>query len=185
MEEELILKRLAGELERLEKQLKTELQAIRGNRPSVGLLEDIRVNYYGQMLPLKQLGSLAIRPPREIEINVWDKGAVGAVAKAIEETKAGFSVATDGGIVRVSLPPLTSERRAELEKLARRMVENARIGVRGARDEVIKEIREAVAEKKLSEDQMFRLKEKIQEAVDKANREIESLLETKLQELAE
>ncbi len=180
-----ILKELESCLNQAVEHLKAELQGVRGNRPSVGLLEDIKVDYYGQALPLKQLGSLAIRPPRDIEINVWDKGAVGAVAKAVEAAKAGFSVANEGNIVRVSLPPLTNERRAELEKLVKKMTENSRIAVRNERDETIKKVKAAEEEGKLNEDNVFRTKEEIQKLVDKTNKNIESFLEVKIKELAE
>lgn len=185
MESDSILKELEIRLKQAVEHLKTELQSVRGNRPSLGLLEDIKVDYYGQALALKQLGSLAIRPPRDIEVNVWDKSAVGAVAKAIEAVKAGFSVASEGNIVRVSLPPLTNERRAELEKLVKKMAESSRIAVRNERDEAIKKTKAAEEERKLNEDDVFRAKEEIQKTVDKVNQNIESLLEAKLKELAE
>lgn len=182
---DLILKELEASLNRTVEHLKTELQSVRGNRPSVGFLEDIKVEYYGQMLALKQLGSLAISPPRDIEVHVWDKGAVGAVAKAIESAKGGFSIANEGNIVRVSLPPLTTERRAELEKLIKKMTENSRIAVRNERDDAIKKIKTAGEEGKINEDDVFRMKEKIQRLVDKVNEDIEALLESKLKEISE
>jgi ribosome recycling factor len=180
-----ILKELADRLNEIVRRLKEELQGVRGNRPSVQLLEDIRVDYYGQTLSVKQLASLAIRPPRDIEINVWDKGAVGAVVKAIEGAKAGFSVFSEGNAVRVSLPPLTSERRAELEKLVGKMAENSRIAVRKERDETIKKLKAAEEDKKISEDQVFRAKEEVQKLVAKANKDIEALWNGKLKELSQ
>jgi ribosome recycling factor len=182
---ESILKELENHLNQTLERLRAELAAVRGNRPSVQLLEDIKVDYYGQTLSVKQLASLAIRPPRDIEVQVWDKGAVGAVAKAIESAKAGFSAANEGNVVRVSLPPLTSERRAELEKLVRKITENSRIAVRNERDEAVKKVKVAEGEGKMNEDDAFRAKEKIQKAVDKVNKDIEALLEGKLKELAE
>lgn len=180
-----ILKELENRLNQAVEYLKSELQSVRGNRPSVGLLEDIKVDYYGQMLPLKQLGSFSIRPPRDIEINIWDKSASGAVVKAIENAKIGFSVTNEGNIVRVSLPPLTSERRAELEKLVKKITENCRIAVRNERDEAIKKAKTAEEEGRLNEDSVFRTKEGIQKIVDKTNKNIELLLESKLKELRE
>lgn len=185
MESDLIIKELENKLNQAVEYLKTELRGVRGSRPSVGLVEDVKVDYYGQTLSVNQLASLAIRPPRDIEVKVWDNSAVGAVARAIEGAKAGFSVATEGSIVRVSLPHLTDERRAELEKLARKMVESSRIAVRNERDEAIKKVKAAEAEGKLNEDDVFRAKERIQKAVDKVNAEIESLLEAKVKELGE
>src|SRR3989344_8448722 len=94
------IKELEAKLNQVIGFLQSELQTVRSNRPSVGLLEDIKVEYYGQVMQIKQLASLSIRPPRDIEVNIWDKGAVAAVAKAIETAKAGFSVSNDGNIVR-------------------------------------------------------------------------------------
>ncbi|HEY4526160.1 MAG TPA: ribosome recycling factor [Candidatus Paceibacterota bacterium] len=179
------IKELEAKLNQVIGFLQSELQTVRTNRPSVGLLEDIKVEYYGQVMQIKQLASLSIRPPRDIEVNIWDKGAVAAVAKAIETAKAGFSVSNDGNIVRVSLPPLTDERRAEMTKLVKRMSEDARITVRGERDEANKKIKAAEDSGQATEDQVFKGKEQIQKITDTANKQIENLLNGKITELSE
>ncbi|HTY40215.1 MAG TPA: ribosome recycling factor [Candidatus Paceibacterota bacterium] len=162
-----------------------EIQGVRTNRPSVQLIEDVRVDIYGQQMTVKQLGSLGIRPPRDIEVNIWDKNAVGAVVKAITEAKMGLSVTNDGNTVRVTLPPLTDERRAEFTKLVKKMAEEARIKVRAYRDEVLKKVKAAQDRKELSEDQVFKGKERLQKIVDGANEKVETTLGGKLKELAE
>lgn len=181
---ETILREVEAKLKDITSRLQADLQAVRSNRPSVGLLEEVKVEYYGQEMPVKALGSLSIRPPRDIEVSVWDKGAITAVAKAIETAKMGFSVSVDGSTVRVTLPPLTDERRAELSKLVKRMSEDSRIEVRGSRDEANKRLR-AEEDAGASEDQVFKTKEQIQKAVDSANERIETLLAAKLKELVE
>lgn len=165
--------------------LQNEFRAIRSSRPSIQLVEDIPVVYYDEKLTIKQLGSLSVRPPRDIEIGVWDKNAVGPVVKAIQEANVGLSTAADGTVVRASLPPLTDERRAEFVKLVKKMAEETRIQVRGRRDEAIKKIKAAEEEKKLDEDQVFRGKEQIQKLIDETNRKIEAAVEGKLKELNE
>src|SRR3989338_4139200 len=182
---ERIIKDLENELAATAKRFEEELQTVRSGRPSVGLLEDIKVEYYGQLLPVRQLGSLAIRPPRDIEVQVWDKNAVGAVSKGIESAKAGFSVSTEGSTVRVTLPPLTDERRAELTKMVRKMSESYRISIRNHRDEAGKKLKSADDEGQANEDQVFRAKAEVQKAVDKANVRVEELLDKKLKELAD
>ncbi len=182
---ESIVKELEGKLTQVTGFFQSELQGVRSNRPSVGLLEDIKVEYYGQIMQIKQLASLSIRPPRDIEVSIWDKGAVGAVAKAIETAKAGFSVSNDGNIVRVSLPPLTDERRAEMTKLVKRMSEDARIAVRGARDEANKKVKAGEDSGQITEDQAFKGKEQIQKSTEAANKQIENLLNSKIAELSE
>ncbi len=177
------LKEIESALGGIHKKLQEELRSVRSGRPSVELLEGIRVTYYDQPMQIQQLGSLSIRPPRDIEIHVWDKGAVGAVAKAIQDAKAGFAVTNDGNIVRVSLPPLTNERRAEFEKLVRKMTEEARIKVRSHRDDIMKKMKSAEDVGALTEDHAFKGKEKIQKIVDEANKKIEELLSKKIEEL--
>jgi ribosome recycling factor len=180
-----ILKELEAKLKSLLSRYEEELKGVRTNRPSVGLLEDIKIEYYGQVMPLKQLASIAIQPPRDLAVSVWDKNAAGAVAKGIEMAKAGFSVSNDGSAIRVSLPALTDERRAELSKLVKKMTEETRISLRGARDEANKKARAAEEAKTMNEDQVFKTKEQVQKAVDQANKTVEAQLDKKLKEVAE
>jgi ribosome recycling factor len=182
---EVYLKELESVLKAAVQKLQDEFKAVRDNRPSVQLVENVKVNYYDQLLTVKQLGSLGVRPPREIEITVWDKNAVGPVSKAIEEAKIGLSVTNEGNVVRASIPPLTNERRQEFMKLVKKMAEATRIQVRTKRDEIIKKIKAAETEKKLDEDQMFKAKERIQKQIDGVNKQIEGAVESKLKELAE
>lgn len=162
--------------------LKTELQSIRGNRPSPHMVEDVKVDYYGQILPIKALGSISVVPPREIVISVWDRGAVNAVAKAIE-TFLKVTANIDGGLVRFSQPPLTDERKKELEKFAKKISEDTRIKVRGLRDEINKEIKTKEENKEFSEDAAFRKKHEVQKIVDSINEEINNLLENKIKDI--
>ena len=156
-----------------------ELGVIRGNRPSVELVEHVKVNYMDQMFTVQQLGSITIQPPRDILIQVWDKNTVGPVMKAIETAKIGLSTSNDGNVIRASLPALTDERREEFTKLIKKTSENYRIQVRTKRDEVMKDMKAAG----LNKDQEFKQKEKVQEKVDEVNKEIEELVEKKLKEI--
>jgi len=165
--------------------LKTELQNVRGNRPSVEILENVKVNCYDQMMTLRQLGSLSLRPPREIEIQLWDKSTTQQVVKAIEEAKIGLGVSSDGNIIRASLPTLTDERRRELNKLAGKITESARIRLRGHRDESIKKFKAAEEKGEMTEDEFFQAKEKTQKLIDEANRRMDEMLESKNKEIEE
>lgn len=165
--------------------LKEELRMIRSNRPSLDLLENLKVSVYNDMLPIKQLGSLGIVPPREVTVSVWDKTAVSHVMKAIQEASLGFTVSNDGNVIRATLPALTNERREELGRLVKKTAENARIQLRGRRDEAMKKIKTAEEKKETSEDATFKLREKIQKFTDERNKEIELLVEGKLKELSE
>lgn len=172
-------------MQSLASSLREELQTLRSNRPSPKMVEDIKVDYYGQLMPIKQLGSISIVPPREIDISVWDQGAVNSVAKAIETSSLQLTANIDGNLIRINLPVLTDERRKELDKAVRKMAEEVRIRIRGSRDEINKEIKRLEDAGSLSEDIAFKKKEEAQKFVDKFNNEIESLLANKLREISE
>ncbi len=163
---------------------KNELQTLRGNRPSPKMVEDIRVDVYGQSLPVKAVGSISIVPPREIQISVWDQGMVNTVAKAIETSNLKVVANISGNLIRINLPALTDERRKELEKVIKKMAEETRIRVRGAREDINKEIKRMEDSSQLAEDAAFKKREEIQKTVDKINQEIEGALSAKLSEIA-
>lgn len=179
------IKRLETDLKKIVDGLKDELGGIRTNRPTTKLIEDIRVDYLGQKMPIKQLGSISVAPPREIQVTVWDKNAAGPLAKAIEESGIGVSPNVQGNIVRINLPPLTEERRKDLIKLVGKMAENYRVRVRSLRDDYNKRARKSEEEGELREDEKFKAQKKIQEFVDKSNGEIEAMLENKTNEIKE
>lgn len=180
-----ILKNLELKIGEAIKYFKEQLSAIRGGRPNSKLVEDVLVEYFGQRLPLKQLGSISIAPPREIQISVWDKNAAAIVLKAIEASNLNISANLEGSLIRINLPALSGERRQELIKLAKKETEEAKIKIRGIRDEINKEINRQFEEKKIGEDEKFKLKEQIQENINKVNGEIEKILENKIREIEE
>lgn len=181
---EKLIKELEGEFGVIFSKIKEELNMVRSNRPSVAILENIKVNVYDQWMTVQQLGSLSVQPPKDILITIWDKNAVGAIMKAIEDAKIGLSVSNDGNVIRASLPVLTDERKQELAKLVKKISENYRIQVRARRDEAMRKVKAAEDSGDVNEDQEFKLKEKIQKQVDEANKKIEDLVEKKLSELA-
>lgn len=177
------IKELAEALKTTTSKLKEELKGIRSNRPSVEMLEDLPVSAYGQIMPLKQVGSFSVGQ-REIMITVWDKNVAGAVAGAIQNAKLGFSVSAQGeNVIRASLPSLTEERREEIGKLVRKTSEEFRVQVRARRDETLKKIKAAEEKAELTEDDVARAKKDAQEAVDEANAEIEAAVQAKLSEI--
>lgn len=178
-----IVKDLEQKLKTLIAALKNELAGIRSNRPTAKLVEDIKVEYSGQILSVKQLGSISIAPPREIVISVWDANAVAPVAKALESSKLGVAVNTSGNLIRINLPQPTQERREELIKLAKSVIEQARIKIRAERDEANKKTEQLFKDKKIGEDQKFRNRDQLQKAVDNANKELDQLLLGKVREI--
>ncbi|TSC96971.1 MAG: ribosome recycling factor [Parcubacteria group bacterium Athens0714_26] len=177
------IKDLEFKLRSLLESLKTEFQSVRGSRPSPRMVEDIKVDYFEQQLPIKALGSISINPPREIVISVWDKNAVNVVAKAIETSNLKVTANIEGNLIRINLPSLTDERKKELEKVAKKMTEDVKIRIRGIRDDVNKEIKTAEENKLFSEDVAFRKKEEVQKSVDKINVETDKLLNDKIREI--
>lgn len=164
---------------------KKEIASVRTNRPSASLVDDIKVSYYDQMMPLNQVGSVGITPPREIHIQVWDKEATAAVVKAIEMSSLGLTPTVDGNIIRVFLPELSTERREEFVKHVKKIGEQHRIELRHARDEANKEIKKKEENDELTEDEKFKVKDEVQKVVDETNKAIESALDEKIREIKE
>jgi ribosome recycling factor len=179
------IKDFETELTAVTGKLKQDLAEIRGNRPSPDMVQNIVLTLYEQRLTIRELGSLSILPPRTIQITVWDKEAITPVVKAIEAAHLGLTATNDGDTIRATLSPLGDERRDELAKLAKKMAEAVRIQIRGKRDDAMRRIKDGENNKELTKDDAFRAKEKIQEAVDKANSAVESAVEGKMTELGE
>lgn len=182
---EIILNELKTKGQVIAESLKKTLSAVRTTRPNAALVEDLKANYYNQMTPIKQLGTISIQPPREISIQVWDKAAVASVAKAIESSTLNLSANIDGQVIRIFLPELSQERRDELVKHIKKVTEEHKIQLRHLRDEINKEVQVAFDSHELNEDQKFKAKEQIQKEVDKLNEEIEKTLGNKIKEISE
>ncbi len=165
--------------------LKKMYSGVRTSRPQTALVEDIRVDYYGQTMPVKQLGTIGVHPPREIDIQIWDQNAVPLVAKAIEASTLHLSANISGNSIKINLPELSQERREELVRYVKKVTEEHKIQVRHLRDETNKDIQVSFDAGELGEDQKFKLKEGVQKEIDKMNEEIEGLLEGKIREINE
>lgn len=162
---------------------KEQLAGIRGGRPTPKLVEDILADSYGQKMPIKQLASISILLPREIQISCWDKQNVQSVAKAVESSGLNVSANIDGNLIRINLPPLSQERRIELIKIIKKESEEAKIKIRRLRDEANKKINDQEEKKVIGEDQKFKLKEQVQKIIDVGNKEIETALNKKIKEI--
>lgn len=180
-----IVEEFKSEIEKVLSDLKRELAGIRTNRPSASLLEDLKVDYYGQVLPLKQIGSIGVTPPRELHVQVWDKEAVASVVKAIEASALGLTPNVEGNTIRIYLPELSEERRAEFVKHVNRIAEEHRIKIRHSRDEANKRIEKAFDQNELNEDQKFKCKEGVQKETDRVNEEIVKMVALKTKEINE
>ena len=163
--------------------LERELAALRTNRPAPQLIEDIGVSYAGQTLAVKQLGSISVVLPRELQVHVWDSAAVQGVLKAIEAAGIGVQPFAQGSVVRVVLPAMSDERRTELKRLAKALAEKLRIQLRALRDESNKGIELAFKAKEIGEDRKFALRSEVQQAIDDANARMAELIDLKTNEI--
>ncbi|GGO26211.1 ribosome-recycling factor [Gemmobacter aquaticus] len=162
--------------------LKTEFASLRTGRASAQILDPIQVDAYGQMTPINQLGTVNVPEPRMVVINVWDKGMIGKVEKAIRESGIGINPVTDGPLIRLPIPELNEERRRELTKVAAQYAEQARIAIRNVRRDGMDQIKKAKGSG-LSEDDQKMYADEIQELTDKAIALVDKALESKQQEI--
>lgn len=172
-----------GDFDKAVSFLEGELLKLRTGRAHPGLVEDLLVDYYGTMTPIKQMASVSVPEPRQILISPWDKGALAKIEATIRESDLGLNPLNDGVGVRVVLPALTEERRKDLVKVLNTKAEEARIAVRSVREDIWKDIQEAEQNGEMGEDEKFRGKEDLQKVVDEYNARIEGLRDKKEQEI--
>ncbi len=156
-----------------------EFTKIRTGRAHPSLLDQIVVSYYGSDTPLSQVANVAIDDSRTLKVTPWEKGMVQAIEKAIMSSGLGLNPATTGEVIRIPLPPLTEERRRDLVKIVKQEAENGRVAIRNIRRDANSEIKEALKEKLISEDEAHSGEDKIQKLTDKNIKEVEKLLEEK------
>lgn len=162
-----------------------DLHGIRGNRASTALVDRLRVEYYGQESDLRQLATVSTPEPMQIMIRPFDKGAVKAIERAINEANLGLNPQIDAGVIRLNMPPLTRERRQELVKLLHRRTEDARIAIRNIRRSANDDIKEFEKEKEISEDDAKRGQEKTQEMTDEFIKKIDETSKAKEKDILE
>ena len=160
-----------------------ELSTIRTGRASTALVDGIKVDYYGQATPLKQLASVSTPDARLIVVQPWDKNILAEVEKAILKSEIGITPTNDGKVIRLSIPPLTDERRSELDKILKKIAEDGRISIRTARHTAIENARRSEKDKVITEDEKFKAQEEIQKLTDKYIKEIDNLLAAKEKEI--
>ncbi|MDE3241053.1 MAG: ribosome recycling factor [Paracoccaceae bacterium] len=162
--------------------LRTEFASLRTGRGSASMLDPIQVDAYGQMTPVNQLGTINVPEPRMVTINVWDKGMINKVEKAIRESGLGINPVVDGPIIRLPIPELNEERRRELSKVAAQYAEQARVAVRNVRRDGMDQLKKAKAAG-MGEDDNKMWADEIQDLTDKAIASVDKALENKQQEI--
>jgi ribosome recycling factor len=162
---------------------RNDLKKLRTGRAHPSLVEHLKVEYYGNEVPLLQVASIAVEDARTLTISPWERQMVPVIEKAILKSDLGLTPATAGQVIRIPLPALTEERRRELTKVVRHEAENARVGVRNVRRDVMNELKEMLREKLLSQDDDRRAHDEIQKLTDKHIAEVDHVLAEKEKEL--
>lgn len=163
--------------------LHREFAGLRTGRAAASMLDPVQVEAYGSMMPLNQVGTVSVPEPRLLSVQVWDKGMVKAVEKAIREAGLGLNPQPDGAVIRVPIPDLSSERRQELVKVAGKYTESARVAARNVRRDAMDEIKKEQKNGDISEDEMKTLSEKIQKMTDDAIKKMDEALVHKEKEI--
>ena len=160
-----------------------DVKKLRTGRAHPSLVEHLKVDYYGTDVPLSQVSNITIEDARTIAITPWEKTMVQVIEKAIHKSDLGLTPMTAGAVIRVPLPPLTEERRRDITKVVRADAENARIAVRNVRRDVLGDVKDAVKEKLISQDDEKRAQDEIQKLTDKHVADIDAALAAKEKEI--
>jgi ribosome recycling factor len=162
-----------------------ELATVRTGRASPHLLDRITVDYYGSQTPLKQLANVATSDARLLTVTPFDKGSIGEIEKAIQESDVGLTPSNDGSVIRLQIPELTEERRREMVKVVHGVAEEGRIAVRNIRRDTMSDLRELKKEGEAGEDDERRAETALQKQTDEAIAEIDEALKGKEEEILE
>ncbi|MEI8320954.1 MAG: ribosome recycling factor [Alphaproteobacteria bacterium] len=158
---------------------KKELNSLRTGRASSSLLDSVFVDAYGSMMPLSQVATISVPEARMISVQVWDRGMIKSVEKAITDSGLGINPIVDGQLIRLPIPSLSEERRRELVKIAAKYTENAKVSVRNVRRDGMEELRTMQKDSEISEDEHHRFSEKVQDATDRHIEKIDELYQQK------
>jgi len=170
---------LDGKMQKTIASLEHDLSGIRTGRASPALIEPLLAEVYGSKMPISQLATVSSMDARTLSIQVWDKDSVKAVEKAITNANLGVNPATEGQIIRISLPSLTEERRIEFAKLAARYGESSKVAIRNLRRDVMDNLKKSEKNKEISEDDLKKFTDKVQKTTDTSTKKIDEIVVAK------
>jgi ribosome recycling factor len=165
--------------------LAQELSGIRTGKASPAILDVVRVNYYGQNVPVKQVANISVPDPRTLAIQPWDRSMIGEIEKAIQASDLGLNPQNDGGMIRLPIPPLTEERRKDLVKVVKRIGEDSKVAVRNVRRDANEKVKKLEKEHELSEDAMHAKQDEIQKLTDAFIKRVDDAVAGKEREVLE
>lgn len=163
--------------------LKRELSRLRTGRANAGMLDSLRIDYYGQPTPISQMATVSVPEPRLLTVKPWDKGQVKAIEKAVMESDLGLNPQVDGELIRIPVPALSEERRKDLVKLARKYGEECKVAIRKARHEALDMLSEMKQSGDASEDEVDRAKKRAEEVVSEAGHGVDHIIQVKEKEI--
>jgi ribosome recycling factor len=164
---------------------KKEFAGLRTGRATTALLEPVVVDAYGSKMPLNQVASVSVPEPRLLSVSVWDKGLAKSVEKAIREANLGLNPMADGTLIRVPIPPLTAERRAELIKIAHKYAEHARVSIRNVRRDGNEALKKMEKDHVISQDEHRKYHDEVQKMTDQYIGKVDEALKHKEQEITQ
>jgi ribosome recycling factor len=180
-----ILKDAKATMTKMIDNLHRELAAIRTGKANAALLDTVKVMYYGQTVPLKQVATIAVPEARLITVQPWEKSLVPEIEKAIQGSELGLTPQSDGTLIRLPIPPLTEERRKELAKIVRKYAEESRVAVRNIRRDANDKFKKKEKDHAISEDEMHTKQDEVQKTTDKFVAQIDEIVSAKEKEIME
>lgn len=180
-----VVQEAADKMQKSMEAFKHDLTKIRTGRASLAILDGVKVDAYGSAMPLNQVGTLTIPESRTIVIQPWDPQLLIAVEKAILKSDLGLTPVSDGKLIRINIPQLTEERRKEMVKRVKKIAEEYRVAIRNLRRESIDKLKKQKEGKEISEDEMFRLQDEVQDVTDKFVKKVDDAAINKENEVME
>lgn len=180
-----IIKDASSRMDKTLESLRMELAKVRTGKATTALLDGIKVDYYGTMTPINQVGNISVLDSHTLSITPWDKSMVQAVDKAILEANLGFNPISDGTNLKIPVPPLTEERRKDFVKLIKKFGEDAKIAIRNVRRDANEHLKKEEKEKKISEDELKQFENEVQKLTDNHIKMIDDILKHKEKEIME
>jgi ribosome recycling factor len=180
-----VLKDLAASIDKAHEALRRELSKVRTGRAHAGMLDGIRIDYYGTPTPLAQMATVSVPEPRLLTVKPWDKSQLKAIDKAIREADLGLNPQSDGEIIRLPIPALTEDRRKEMVKLARKNGEDCKVAIRKHRRDANEMIDQLDKDGEVSGDDADRARKKLEEVVAEGVKQVDGILTSKEKEILE
>jgi ribosome recycling factor len=178
-----VFEELKDALDKAHEALRTQLSKLRTGRAHPGMLDTIRVDYYGSRTPISQMAAIGVPEPRMLTVKPWEKGQVQAIDRAIRESDLGLNPQVDGDLIRVPVPPLSEDRRRELTKVAKKQGEECKIGIRKARHSALDMLAEMKKDGEASEDAIDRAKKRAEDLVSAAVSSVDDAVSAKEKEI--